>query len=161
MSAQLEYVPGMEINGLPLHPLVIHATVVFVPLLALCSVAYAVAPRWRQALRWPLAVLGVLSIALVWAATFSGEDLLEERFAAVQGPLAEQLREHEDLGEQLRNVASLLGLVALVAALVQARAERTAWLRWVLAVVLVVGAGATLVLTFQAGEAGARAVYGS
>ena len=44
----------MEINGVPLHPLVVHAVVVFAPLAALFGIAYAVLPNWRWALRWPL-----------------------------------------------------------------------------------------------------------
>ena len=34
-------------GGLPLHPLIIHATVVFVPLLVLFAIGYAVVPRLR------------------------------------------------------------------------------------------------------------------
>ena len=43
----------MEINGLPVHALVVHAAVVFGPLAALAGVLYAV-PKWRDKLRWPL-----------------------------------------------------------------------------------------------------------
>ena len=35
----------MEINGLPLHPLAVHAAVVFGPLAALLALAYAVLLR--------------------------------------------------------------------------------------------------------------------
>ena len=44
----------MEINGLPLHPLVVHAVVVLSPLAALGGLLYAAVPRWRWWLRWPL-----------------------------------------------------------------------------------------------------------
>jgi hypothetical protein len=38
--------------GLPLHPLAVHAAVIFVPLLALGSAGYAVLPRVRRRLGW-------------------------------------------------------------------------------------------------------------
>jgi hypothetical protein len=41
----------MELGGLPLHPLVIHAAVVFGPLAALCALGYALLDRWRERLR--------------------------------------------------------------------------------------------------------------
>ena len=44
----------MEINGLPLHPLVVHAAVVFLPCAALLALVYAAVPRWRWAVRWPM-----------------------------------------------------------------------------------------------------------
>ena len=48
-------VRDMEIAGLPLHPLVVHAAVVLIPLTALLAVAFAVLPRWRWLVRWPTA----------------------------------------------------------------------------------------------------------
>ena len=50
----------MEINGLPLHPLVVHAAVVFGPLAALAALAYVVLPAWRDRLRWPMVVLALM-----------------------------------------------------------------------------------------------------
>ena len=41
-----------QINGLPVHVLVLHAAVVFVPLLALGAVVYALVPRWRPRMGW-------------------------------------------------------------------------------------------------------------
>jgi len=40
-----------QLLGLPAHPLLLHATVVFVPLLALGTIAYAVVPRLRRRVR--------------------------------------------------------------------------------------------------------------
>ena len=36
-----------QINGLPVHVLVLHAAVVFVPLLALGAIVYALVGPWR------------------------------------------------------------------------------------------------------------------
>ena len=65
----------MTVSGLPLHPLIVHATVVALPVLALLSLAY-LRPRWRDALRWPLAGMGVVSAALMWLTSASGDSLL-------------------------------------------------------------------------------------
>ena len=61
--------------GLPLHPLVVHATVVVVPLAALTVVLAAVWPRFR---RWagPLpAVISLIGVLLVPLSTSTGETL--------------------------------------------------------------------------------------
>ena len=62
----------MEIAGLPLHPLVVHAAVVLIPLTALLTIGLAVLPRWRWLLRWPTAGASVLCIVLAYVATTSG-----------------------------------------------------------------------------------------
>ena len=41
----------MELNGVPLHPLVVHAVVVLGPLAALTGVAYAAVPREQKSSR--------------------------------------------------------------------------------------------------------------
>ena len=155
----------MELNGVPLHPLVVHAVVVLGPVAALTGVAYAAVPRWRWLLRWPLLVLAVITAATAFLATTSGEDLLEAR------PGLEQLvEEHEERGELLRNVAlgfvpvSVLAAWALggVSALASGRGgqETRGALGMVAAALLVVAAVALLVTLFLAGDSGARAVWG-
>ena len=37
-----------DFNGLPLHPLIVHATVVIIPLAALTVILFAVWPRFRS-----------------------------------------------------------------------------------------------------------------
>ena len=37
----------MELNGVPLHPLVVHAVVVLGPLAAFAGLAYAIVSKWR------------------------------------------------------------------------------------------------------------------
>src|SRR4051794_18832363 len=64
----------MSINGVPLHPLVVHAAVVFVPMSALATFALVV-PRLRWAARWAALVLAVLAAGSVQLAAMTGEDL--------------------------------------------------------------------------------------
>jgi uncharacterized membrane protein len=145
----------MEINGLPLHPLVVHAAVVFTPLACLAALLYLV-PGLRDRLRWPLLVLAVLSVGVIWAAYLTGGDLREERFAAATGEFAEQLDEHEDLASTLRWVVSGFGLVAVVAAWLHSRQGAV---RVLLLLLLAAGAVATGIYVFLTGEAGSKAVY--
>lgn len=63
--------------GLPLHVLVIHAVVVVVPLTVLAALVYAVLPRSRRALRWPLLAGAVISLVSGYVATKSGEALFQ------------------------------------------------------------------------------------
>ena len=60
-SASWSVYQCMEINGLPLHPLVVHAAVIFGPLAALAALVYAVVPRWRDRLRWPMVALALVA----------------------------------------------------------------------------------------------------
>ncbi|HEX6148278.1 DUF2231 domain-containing protein [Nocardioides sp.] len=144
----------MEIGGLPLHPLVIHAAVVFAPLAALCAVGYAVASGLRDRLRWPMVALAVVATGAVVAAYLTGRDLLESRPALGTKPL---VGTHEDRASLLLWVALGFGTVALVAGWLHARAGAVSV---VLRVALAVAAVALLVQVVRTGDAGTRAVWG-
>jgi hypothetical protein len=95
--------------GLPLHPLVVHATVVFVPLAAATVVAAVTLPRFR---RWagPLpALLSLVAMVLTPLSTASGEELEE---SVAETALIER---HAELGEQL--VPFTIALFVLATAL--------------------------------------------
>ncbi len=153
----------MEINGVPLHPLVVHAVVVLGPLAALAGLAYAAVPRWRWLLRWPLVVLALVTAAAAVVAAQSGEALLDLR------PELEPLvADHEDYGELVRNVALGYAVIAAVAAwalggasaLASGRGARETRSGVPVAVVLAAAAVGLLVLLYLAGDSGARAVWG-
>ncbi len=94
--------------GLPVHPLVVHATVVIVPAAALAVGLAAIWPRFR---RWagllPLA-LAAAAVVLVPISTQSGEALAER---VGEGGLVER---HEDLGRGLLPWVLLLLLGAVL-----------------------------------------------
>jgi hypothetical protein len=156
----------MEIAGLPLHPLVVHATVMSVPLSAALAVLFAVLPRWRWLTRWPTAVLAVGALALSWLSTQSGEALVEAR------PELERLvEEHQERGELLANAMIAFALLVVLAcwslagtsALASGRGaqeSRLPALEKVLPPVLVLAALGVLVLIVLVGDSGARAVWG-
>lgn len=156
----------MEIAGLPLHPLLVHAVVVFVPLSALAAIALAVVPRWRWLLRWPTAAVTVVGAGLAWLATQSGEALLESR------PELEALvEEHEEYGELLVIVMAIFAVLVVISAwslggaspLTSGRGgqeSRIPALEKVLPILLVLGAIGVAVVTVLVGDSGARAVWG-
>jgi uncharacterized membrane protein len=156
------------INGLPVHPLVVHAVVVLLPLGILGTLVIAVRPAWRKAHGW--LVLGITAAAtvLIPVATSSGEDL--EKRVGDPG-------EHAELGDQL--IWFALPLLILVAALVYldrrgsrstpepvaveeagqhaATGSRALTVVAALAVIASVAAG---VQVYRVGDSGARAAWG-
>lgn len=148
----------MEINGLPLHALVVHSAVVLTPLSALAGLGYGLVPRWRDYLRWPLVVTVVLSLVSVWVAYLSGEQLVEAN--QYGGPLAELVETHEDRAGILRLVATAFAIVSVVAAGWLHR--RTGTLRLSLGGAVAILAVVTAVYTVLVGDAGAQiAWYGT
>lgn len=155
----------MEIDGLPLHPLVVHATVVLVPLSALLAVALGVLPRWRWLTRWPTAALAVVAAGLTWLSTQSGQALVESR-----PELAVLVEAHEERGELLANAMIPFALLVVLAAwslagssaLASGRGaqdSRLPVLDKVLPALLVLAAVGVLVLVVRVGDSGARAVW--
>jgi uncharacterized membrane protein len=143
----------MEINGLPLHPLVVHAAVVFGPLAALAALAYLV-PSWRDRVRWPMVALALVATASIVVAYLSGSSFLDSKPELRTSP---QVQTHEDRARLLLWVTLAFGVVAVVTGLLH---SRTGALRIVLNLLLGVGAIAVLVLVILTGDAGARAVWG-
>lgn len=156
----------MEIAGLPLHPLVVHAAIVLTPLAALSAVVFAVLPKWRYLSRWPTALLTIGALVAVWAARLSGNSLTEAR-----PELRQLVRTHEARGSELSLL--MIGFTVVVAAGfwglggisgflsgAGARETRAAVLDKVLPVLLVLAAVLVLVWVFRTGDAGARAVWG-
>ncbi|MCW2798357.1 DUF2231 domain-containing protein [Nocardioides sp.] len=143
-------------NGLPLHPLVVHAIVVLLPLATLGTLLIAVRPGWR--VRYgPLVVAAALvSTVLIPVATSSGENL--EKQVGDPG-------QHAQLGDQLLWFALALLITSAVFVATELRRERaptpqppklfTAW-----AVLAVVAALACSVQVYRVGDSGARAAWG-
>jgi hypothetical protein len=75
------------IDGIPLHPLVVHAVVVLLPLSAVGAVVIAMRRSWRRSLGIPVLLLALAGVAAVPMATTTGSQL----YAAlgVQNPVIE------------------------------------------------------------------------
>lgn len=146
--------------GLPLHPLVVHATVVLVPLTALVLLLAVLVPRFRAWAGWLPLGLAVVSTALAPISTSSGENL-EERIG--ESPLIER---HAELGEML--IWWCLGMLAVALALtvVQRRTTRSTTeppkgLAVALAVAGLVASVGTMVQVALIGHSGAESAWGS
>lgn len=143
------------INGLPVHPLVVHAVVVLLPLAVVGTVLIALKPSWR--LRFgPLVVIAAgLATVLCPVATSSGESL--EKRVGDPG-------QHAALGETLVWFAAALLVSALALWLVERRRERRGIARGMLtkvvAVIAIVVAAASSVQVYRVGDSGARAAWG-
>ena len=153
-------------NGLPVHPLVVHAVVVLLPLACLGTVAIAVRPAWRERYGVLVVACAAVATALMPVATSSGEQL-EHR---VGDP-----GEHAHLGDQL--VWFSVPLVVLSFALVWldrrhrhtldaepaatgSVAAGAGTVATVVAVLALVSAVAASVQVYRVGDSGARAAWG-
>jgi hypothetical protein len=63
------------IDGIPLHPLVVHAVVVLLPLAALGAVVIAVRRSWRRSLGVPVLLVALVGFVSVPMATTTGTQL--------------------------------------------------------------------------------------
>ncbi len=141
-------------GGLPLHPLVVHAPVVLIPLSALALVLLIFVRKWRPHYAW-LAVAGLVVGTLgAVAAVLTGN-----AFAETIGLPAR----HATLGTILVWTAAALSVSAIVWWLLQhqerdnEQESRIVWASSIVTVVLVV---ATLIFTVLTGHSGAEAAWG-
>jgi len=148
-----------EINGVPLHPLVVHAAVVFGPLAALSALAYVGLPKHRDRLRWVSLVVVLLATASIWAAYLTGNNFFSSsRFDHFSGEALDRIHTHQSYARTLRWITSGFAAVTILATWLHSRTGPT---RIALGLLVVIGAVLTLIWTVLTGDAGARAVWGS
>lgn len=142
------------IAGLPVHPLVVHAVVVLLPLASVVTAAVAVRPAWR---RFAPAVVALNAVVLVaaFAARQSGE-ILERRIRQFSTP--PELANHTEWGSRLVLLALALFLGAIVVWVLHTRGGMGA-VGTAVGVLAVVGAVGTIGLTVYVGHTGASAVW--
>lgn len=155
-----------SIGDLPLHPLVIHAAVLGVPVTLLLAVLFSI-PRTRSWARWPLAVAGVGSLAAVFVARESGEALMTALVTSQRlgGEALLLVDRHAELATILLYLTAAMAVLALTCAVVVGRLGGTAERRGsrgrdttLLALLLVVAALAS-VWVYRVGDLGATAVW--
>jgi uncharacterized membrane protein len=145
-----------KVNDLPVHPLLVHLTVVLVPVVCLGALAYLV-PAWRDLLRWPLLVGAAIAFVSIWASYLSGSNFQNSVAYFQSGELGRRIDEHRSYAQVFRVVGSVFTLALVgVAGWLHAR---TGTVRTVAGAVVAALAVVTLVYTVLTGEAGARAVY--
>lgn len=137
--------------GLPLHPLVVHAVVVLLPLAALGVIACVLIGRLRRGYAG-LTLLGLAAgTGAAWGAALSGHALAER----VGTPAA-----HMAWGEWLPRVATVTLVVAALWYFLQRGKDRPAPLARVLGFVAAALSAACIALTVLVGHSGATAVWG-
>jgi uncharacterized membrane protein len=159
-------------NGLPLHPLIVHAAVVLVPLAVLGTIAAVVWPAARRRFGSLVVVTAFLATVFSVLAEQSGEGLehVLPRSAAIEA--------HQELGDTLKLLAGGLFVVFGAFMLLHRRAAQAARREGpgttsapamtggtriaagVLAAITIVLALVTAVQVYRIGDSGAQAVWG-
>lgn len=149
-----------EISGLPVHPLVVHAAVVFIPLLAVAGVVYALVPKVRSRIGWAVVLLAIGAPIAAFVAKQSGEELLAARYPDQVPPLVD---DHQGYAGLTLWFSLGLGAAALLLVLATSSRARRApsWLGWVLSAAVIVLAGFTGYYVFKTGDTGASSVWGA
>jgi uncharacterized membrane protein len=143
----------MNIFGLPLHPLVVHAAVVLIPLASLGALIVVVSRRARERFGWLTVAFAVAAAGAAITARLSGEALAQSL-----GGIEPLIATHRLYGELTPWPAVTLAITLPAGLLIRSRSKPA----WVAAAVLsVLAALAGLVLVALTGDAGARAVWGS
>jgi len=163
-------------QGLPAHPLIVHAAVVFIPLLALGAILYAVVPGLRRYFRVVVGLLALAAPAAVIAAVLSGNTFSKNKnlqSAALQA----QISTHHNFGKTTMWLTIGLAVVTLLEVFLIAPARRSRSYRGnddalpapsrtapmavqiVLGVITVGLAGVTLYYVFRTGDTGAHMVW--
>ena len=153
------------ISGIPVHPLIVHIPVVFIPLTLVVAVTALVWRARRRELGIAAAAVAFVGMAGAQLATMSGESLEE------QVPSSSLIHRHADLGEGARTLAILVFLAALAFAAREWRDRLPAGVARVAAilgrpaaavavsVVLLATSAAATAWTIRAGHLGAEAAW--
>lgn len=149
----------MEILGLPMHPLIVHLTVVLVPLAALGGLIIAALKWARSRYGWLVVAASAAAVATTIVTQLSGTD-----FAETFQRHTPQMERHFELGNDLLPWTIVL-LVGTVAVMVGQRLltgdNRIGNLVLLAGMALVaVGGVVSLVQVARIGHAGATAVWG-
>ena len=153
-----------QINGLPVHALVVHAAVVFVPLLALGAIVYGLVARWRPRIAWAVLLLAIIAPICAFVAKQSGEALRDRLIEqGLSGRGAEIIDDHMGFGTLTLWFTLALAVVTLIMVVATMRKPgslpRAADLG--LAVIMVALAAISGYYVFRTGDSGATAVWGT
>jgi uncharacterized membrane protein len=145
----VEYLPG-DLNGLPLHPLIVHAAVVLVPLAGLLGLMMVLVPRFSRRFAPLVAGIAWAGVAVAVVAKETGEILQRGEGGAS--------RLHIDSGDLMPAFAAAQAVLITALWLVDRRG------RGVIGVLI---AGLTLVAVaaagywvYRTGDSGAQSVWG-
>ncbi|MER3389730.1 MAG: DUF2231 domain-containing protein [Microcella sp.] len=151
------------VGGLPVHPLVVHVTVVVLPLAALALLVVMSLPRAPRWVRWSVVAALAVGALSTCVAAESGEALSDR---------VGEASVHEELGEDLPLIAAITLALSVVWAVTAELASRAtanraptrasrALLWWRIAISTVAGAAAVVAIWFtvRVGHSGAVATW--
>ncbi len=151
----------MEIAGLPLHPLVVHAVVIFVPLSALGAIAISVSVWVRRRYGWLTTAFALIAAGSTFVAQRAGQSLYESFPRPTPA-----MTTHMEIAGGLLLWVLLLFVGALAVTVLQLLIDRgrtqpgyriSNWAGMAQSVVAAVGATVQVV---RAGHSGSTAVWG-
>jgi hypothetical protein len=156
-----------NLGNLPLHPLVVHAVVVGVPLAALLAFLFAF-PKTREWARWPLAITLVGATGVTFVARQSG--LAFEAALGIKpgNPVGDLILRHSLLANQLFYIMIGFTVIGLLNVFLVSRrtadgvdgaGKQSAVLRIGLPILLAATAVVALAWIVRVGDLGARAVW--
>ena len=153
----------ITIDGLPAHPLLVHAVVVLLPLAAVGTLAVAARPVWRRNFGVPVFLVAFVGLVAVPLTTMTGEQL--KTALGGGGPLVVV---HEQRAEHLLPYAVVFVALLLATLLLGRRADRagraggvrsTSRLATAVAVLAALAGVLVTGLVIWIGDAGATAVW--
>ncbi len=144
----------MDVFGLPLHPLIVHAAVMLVPLAALGALVVVAWPAARRRYGWLTVGFAVAAAASAFVARASGDQLLQSL-----GGASASILTHHQWGLLAPLPAGVLALV-LPVFLWTGRRPQGRLLSRLAALLTVAAALVGLVLIVLTGHSGAVAVWG-
>jgi hypothetical protein len=156
-----------KLGNLPLHPLVVHAVVVGIPLAALLAFLFAF-PKTRSWARWPLAITVVGATGATYVAKQSGLAFQAALGIKPGNPVGDLILRHSLLANQLFWIMIVFSVIGLLNVFLVSRdpargadggSKQPAIVRVVLPILLVVAAVVALVWVVRVGDLGAHAVW--
>jgi len=144
-------------QGLPVHALIVHATVVLLPVTALAVALAAVHPRFRAWIGWIAPAAAVACVVLTQLTVMSGNKLFA-RFERVHG-VSKDLEHHKSLAHLLIWLVIPMAVLAVAAYVLQRKGDASKALVGVVAALAVASAGAVVVDVALIGHAGATSAW--
>ncbi len=147
-SWRVDFLPS-DINGLPLHPLVVHAAVVLIPLTGVLALFMVIVPRFSQRFGPLVLVLGWIAVGSALVSKESGEMLRQVEDVSAT---------HVEAGDLLPVFAGVQAVLVSLLWLADRRGGRGVLgiLVALLTLVVVVAAG---YWTYRTGDSGAQSVW--
>jgi hypothetical protein len=143
--------------GLPVHILILHATVVLVPLVSVITIAVFLWPAWRAKFAGPVAILNVIMLAVTFATVRSGLKF-KDRFR-IMGDKSTPEFSHERWGKDLLWWVLALAIVSVLVFAISRVPNLPVFIGTGLGAVVAVLAVVAIVFTAVAGHTGAEASY--